>query len=218
MADASTMFLTMKRLMALSLATSTPDASQRTRLTCTCQIPIRRQLACCCRPMRPHSLRIYPTHYPAWHGDSDLMQTPNHALVLDPACKPLYAEGPRAAASVLYSPHGVLNHSMYGHRSEGPRAYMASAVLAPSIISSLLAHTGQPPATATVPAERLSHLKDAHMQPTAPESSSVRPINGHYRRAQCACGSRECVALVSLSQSHLGVSERVMCGCLAWQC
>ena len=35
MADASTMFLTMKRLMALSLATSTPDASQRTRLTCT---------------------------------------------------------------------------------------------------------------------------------------------------------------------------------------
>ena len=34
MADASTMFLTMKRLMALSLATSTPDASQRTLFTC----------------------------------------------------------------------------------------------------------------------------------------------------------------------------------------
>ena len=32
-ADASTIFLTMKRLIALSLATSTPDASQRTRLT-----------------------------------------------------------------------------------------------------------------------------------------------------------------------------------------
>ena len=34
MADASTMFLTMKRLIALSLATSTPDASQRTLFTC----------------------------------------------------------------------------------------------------------------------------------------------------------------------------------------
>ena len=34
MADASTMLRTMKRLMALSLATSTPDASQRTRFTC----------------------------------------------------------------------------------------------------------------------------------------------------------------------------------------
>ena len=35
MADASTMFLTRKRLMALSLATSTPDDSHLTRLTCT---------------------------------------------------------------------------------------------------------------------------------------------------------------------------------------
>jgi hypothetical protein len=35
MADASTMFLTMKRLMALSLGTITPEASQRTRRTCT---------------------------------------------------------------------------------------------------------------------------------------------------------------------------------------
>jgi hypothetical protein len=34
MAEASTMFLTMKRLMALSLGTSTPEDSQRTRLTC----------------------------------------------------------------------------------------------------------------------------------------------------------------------------------------
>jgi hypothetical protein len=34
MAEASTMFLTMKRLMALSLGTITPEASQRTRLTC----------------------------------------------------------------------------------------------------------------------------------------------------------------------------------------
>lgn len=33
-AEASTMFRTMKRLMALSFGTSTPDASQRTRLTC----------------------------------------------------------------------------------------------------------------------------------------------------------------------------------------
>ena len=33
MADASTMLRTMKRLIALSLATSTPDASQRTRFT-----------------------------------------------------------------------------------------------------------------------------------------------------------------------------------------
>lgn len=33
MAEASTMFLTMKRLMALSLGTSTPEDSQRTRLT-----------------------------------------------------------------------------------------------------------------------------------------------------------------------------------------
>ena len=41
MAEASTMFLTMKRLMALSLATNTPDASQRTRLTCTALFSIR---------------------------------------------------------------------------------------------------------------------------------------------------------------------------------
>jgi hypothetical protein len=35
MAEASTMFLTMKRLMALSLGTITPEASQRTRRTCS---------------------------------------------------------------------------------------------------------------------------------------------------------------------------------------
>lgn len=34
MAEASTMFLTMKRLMALSFGTITPEASQRTRRTC----------------------------------------------------------------------------------------------------------------------------------------------------------------------------------------
>ena len=37
MAEASTMLRTMKRLMALSLATSTPEASHRTRLTCKAQ-------------------------------------------------------------------------------------------------------------------------------------------------------------------------------------
>lgn len=34
MAEASTMFLTMKRLIALSLGTITPDASHLTRFTC----------------------------------------------------------------------------------------------------------------------------------------------------------------------------------------
>lgn len=44
MADASTMFLTMKRLMALSLGTITPEASQRTRRTCK---PQQHLLYCC---------------------------------------------------------------------------------------------------------------------------------------------------------------------------
>lgn len=44
MAEASTMFLTMKRLMALSLGTITPEASQRTRRTCSSSPPHRQLL------------------------------------------------------------------------------------------------------------------------------------------------------------------------------
>ena len=58
----------------------------------------------------------------------------------------------------------------------GPRAYMASAVLASSIISSLLAHTGQPPATGTVSA-KIDKLSTATTYYPAPRE----PIRDGYK-------------------------------------
>ena len=80
---------------------------------------------------------------------------------LNPACKLIPGlQLPWCSCLIIGSPHR-------SKQRQGYKAYMASAVLAPSIISSLLAHTGQPPATGAVPAEVTSHLKGAFLQLSA---------------------------------------------------